>query len=616
MTTSGPPTPDDQAYLAISRFFDGDRSDQLIGYLQDQVLSTPEGAELFVRMSIDHHRFYELMYIGPLSRLGLVGLDNQEGDEHGSLLSDLSHFEQAQELRLVDLTEREAAQAAKADRAPAGPIRPMRDGPRLIVVPRWLAAAAVVGLVLSAAILVYTLFMSPHGSTPGGAAVGPAPERAVPEAVGVELAESFQARWEGHTPGPGALESDRPLRLQAGVVRLVLDNQTHVLIEGPARFTPREDNSLAIDHGRLTADVSVAGHGFTVRTPDAEVIDLGTSFGVEVSESLGTITEVLEGEVVVAPGRGGERANGRTLLAGQAARVEVGGVVVHEAVAHPERFLRQDAFRSLLGENGEQAYEDQVREMWRRDASLLAAASFMQSHLAGLYGLSTRVVTTGSPNIDSGGSLSSAEGMTAYGGRLHFANDYASAVFFDIDCGPRSLAARAGVVDPRSGMIGRPGTRLCISWCAGAAPGRSQALSDQEWFGLSLFAGGDNRYEDELLFLGLSNGVRDLAAYVRRNAADEIDPGLAKVAIPHDGSEASRVAVHRWLIVIDFADGADRVAVYLDPADAARLGKPGFELNDIDVSFDRLRVEANLITGAWSFDELRVGTTVDSVLLN
>ena len=73
-----------------------------------------------------------------------------------------------------------------------------------------------------------------------------------------------------------------------------------VYIEAPARFDAVSGNRLLLRNGRLSASVPPEGLGFTVDTPDAEVIDFGTEFSIEVESSASEV-HVFEGLVRVQP---------------------------------------------------------------------------------------------------------------------------------------------------------------------------------------------------------------------------------------------------------------------------------------------------------------------------
>ena len=71
------------------------------------------------------------------------------------------------------------------------------------------------------------------------------------------------------------------------------------MVEGPAAWQIASAKRLLLDSGKLSAHVPEAGVGFTVATPTAEVIDLGTDFGVVVTDSSETRLAVIKGAVQV-----------------------------------------------------------------------------------------------------------------------------------------------------------------------------------------------------------------------------------------------------------------------------------------------------------------------------
>lgn len=86
--------------------------------------------------------------------------------------------------------------------------------------------------------------------------------------------------------------------LEAGILQVVYDNGAKVLLQAPARFELASNQLLRLHSGRLTARVPEAAIGFTVVTPTADVVDLGTEFGVTAGENASEV-HVFEGEVLV-----------------------------------------------------------------------------------------------------------------------------------------------------------------------------------------------------------------------------------------------------------------------------------------------------------------------------
>ncbi len=186
-----------------------------------------------------------------------------------------------------------------------------RSESRVIPVPRhrfrfplWLGAVA-------AAIVVLAVWF-PGSSTKSG------------RAVDVKVVQSEGVRW--FAPGPRSAEvGDRltldtihlaggslDLRLVASGVRLKLIGPFEARFESAMR--------LRVLHGRLSADVGEGGIGFTVATDAGEVVDLGTSFGVEAERGGESRVAVFSGQVKVRPGFEAQGNEFTTLSEGEAVR--------------------------------------------------------------------------------------------------------------------------------------------------------------------------------------------------------------------------------------------------------------------------------------------------------
>ncbi len=73
-----------------------------------------------------------------------------------------------------------------------------------------------------------------------------------------------------------------------------------VLIEGPCIFELLNDNAIRMHRGRIAAQVPERAIQFTVKTPTAQIVDLGTEFGVDVKASGHTVAAVFDGRVRLA----------------------------------------------------------------------------------------------------------------------------------------------------------------------------------------------------------------------------------------------------------------------------------------------------------------------------
>ncbi len=98
------------------------------------------------------------------------------------------------------------------------------------------------------------------------------------------------------------------LRLVEGQASVFFDAGVEVLMTAPCEITLIEEKRIASNSGRISARVLEGGRGFTIDTPVARVVDLGTEFAVSISESGETDVAVFEGEVDLAFGSESEEA--------------------------------------------------------------------------------------------------------------------------------------------------------------------------------------------------------------------------------------------------------------------------------------------------------------------
>ncbi len=115
------------------------------------------------------------------------------------------------------------------------------------------------------------------------------------------LAVEDRGRWsqKSSVPTDGSARVGRHYELARGWVDLRLTRGAHVVIQGPAAWQLTSDQQLLLESGKLIAHVPRSARGFTVVTPSAEVVDLGTEFGVEVDGAGKTDVHVLKGSVEV-----------------------------------------------------------------------------------------------------------------------------------------------------------------------------------------------------------------------------------------------------------------------------------------------------------------------------
>ncbi len=92
----------------------------------------------------------------------------------------------------------------------------------------------------------------------------------------------------------------RNYQLLRGLLHLQFADNVMVYVEAPAHFDVVGAARVVLHSGRLSASVPPEGVGFTVETPEAEVVDFGTEFSVDVDGGASEV-HVFEGLVRVQP---------------------------------------------------------------------------------------------------------------------------------------------------------------------------------------------------------------------------------------------------------------------------------------------------------------------------
>jgi ferric-dicitrate binding protein FerR (iron transport regulator) len=181
------------------------------------------------------------------------------------------------------------------------------------------------------------------------------------------LVNAQNCQWAGAIDPAENLSAGKALELERGLVEIRMRAGARVLLEGPARLDLLSANSARLVHGKLTARVPDAAKGFEIYSPQGKVIDLGTEFGVAVSDQGATDVHVFEGRVeaysreqeTVGPG-------GLSLGQNQSARIADG--VVRPVDAEAEHFVRAIVPPPVIVPRTLKLRFDQVAQEGVRDA--------------------------------------------------------------------------------------------------------------------------------------------------------------------------------------------------------------------------------------------------------
>jgi len=197
---------------------------------------------------------------------------------------------------------------------------------------------------------------------------------AISKSVAV-LNRAVDAQWSSGVEAPrlGAPLDPGWLRLKSGLVQVVFYSGARVAIEGPAEFQIISPGEASCRIGRLTAEVPPQARGFRISTPQMNVTDLGTVFGLDVKKGA-TELHVFKGRVEFLPAIGSAK---QTVLEGAGA--------VAESSRPPRLITASEAvFASLFELSDKSVAAESLRyEQWRaaslrlnQDPSLLVHFDF------------------------------------------------------------------------------------------------------------------------------------------------------------------------------------------------------------------------------------------------
>jgi hypothetical protein len=135
------------------------------------------------------------------------------------------------------------------------------------------------------------------------------------------LVAARNCRWVGGACREGqGLAVGRPLKLESGLAEIEFACGARAILQSPATFEIRSSNAMMLQNGRLSARMAIhRGQRFIVHTPRADVLDLGTEFGVDVDPQFNTLVKVFSGEVTLSPIASGQPLH---LTANQAAQFD------------------------------------------------------------------------------------------------------------------------------------------------------------------------------------------------------------------------------------------------------------------------------------------------------
>lgn len=110
--------------------------------------------------------------------------------------------------------------------------------------------------------------------------------------------------WESPAIAAGTPLSPGLLKLKSGIAQIEFYQGARVLIEGPASLQLVSSGEATCTQGKLSAHVPPQARGFKINTPKGTLVDLGTEFGLDVSNANAEV-HVFKGEVEFHPSSAG-----------------------------------------------------------------------------------------------------------------------------------------------------------------------------------------------------------------------------------------------------------------------------------------------------------------------
>ncbi len=159
------------------------------------------------------------------------------------------------------------------------------------------------------------------------------------------LTDSINAEWlnaKGKPFSNDVLKQGDALTLAKGLVEITFDDGAVVIIEAPAVIEIESPKSMFLASGKVSAVVSEYAIGFTVNTPSATVVDLGTEFGVSVEGDGQCSLHMFKGKANLIAGQIGQKRTSQVVAENEAKSVDaITGVI------RPVQFFRKGFVRRI-----------------------------------------------------------------------------------------------------------------------------------------------------------------------------------------------------------------------------------------------------------------------------
>jgi len=317
----------------LSRYFDGTATAADITALESRLAADSAAAEHIARWCFTHRQISDL-----LAESKLHDLLDQYSNSSPRL-------------------PKEAFRAGRERQATAG-----RGEQRLL---SWAALAAAV-LVVGSWLLLSRQGPDHIAIDPTSVARSSAAATNSEPIVTATLTQVEDCKWS-----PIATKYDRGQQLRVGArvaiktgrVKLTYDCGAEVVLEGPCDYWIHGPMAGYLALGRITAHVPRRAFSFAILSPEVDMVDLGTSFGVDVADGGRTELHVFEGEVLCSEPKkqmAGQRNEVIHVRANKAMEFGAASGEPGDIALNQQQFSGLMALRQAKQVEGEHFAEDQL----------------------------------------------------------------------------------------------------------------------------------------------------------------------------------------------------------------------------------------------------------------
>ncbi|TWU44384.1 FecR protein [Novipirellula aureliae] len=160
------------------------------------------------------------------------------------------------------------------------------------------------------------------------------------------LVHAVDAEWAmSDPPSSGSILSPGQLKIDSGMVLIEFYSGARLITEGSVSLEIVSSNQAIFHSGKLRAFVPPHAEGFSVISPQFELVDLGTEFGLEVGKDGRSEVQVFDGKVELYPPDGKRWLKQRQPLHGGSGLSKSAAGETSAIAADPHSFPSFEEFR-------------------------------------------------------------------------------------------------------------------------------------------------------------------------------------------------------------------------------------------------------------------------------